>query len=181
MVHQRAWSCRRRKAHFVDWRGCRDLGTYGPLNVCRDACSSYRAPSKFASLAQGSGSGAAADARHGPMSGGAGLASTIWASSKKKAPAHDHNTTLKLSLACERRTPWPASAAVERPRCTPTQRLFLQTAPRALPTTPSAMAAGTLPDMHMAAVEGGTGQRLGHAVIIVAGVCSLMASLTTFV
>ena len=109
------------------------------------------------------------------------LASTIWASSKKTAPAHDHSTTLELSLTCERRTPWPASAAVETPRCTPPLRLFLPTAPRALPTTTSAMAAGTLPDVHMAAVEGGTGQRLGHAVIIVAGVCSLMASLTTFV
>lgn len=44
----------------------------------------------------------------------------------------------------------------------------------------SAMPPATLQQLHTAA-EGGTGQRLGHAVIIVAGVCSLMASLLTFV
>jgi hypothetical protein len=53
-----------------------------------------------------------------------------WATSNKKAPAHDTNTTLlQHRKACERRTPWPPSAAVETPRCTPPQRPFLPTAP----------------------------------------------------
>lgn len=43
------------------------------------------------------------------------------------------------------------------------------------------MAAGTLQSVHLAAAEGGTGQKLGHAVIIVAGVCALVSSLVTFV
>lgn len=61
--------------------------------------------------------------------------------------------------------------------------LFLPTVPRALPTTfvSTMAAAATHPNVQTAAIEGGTGQRLGHAVIIVAGACSLMASLTTFV
>lgn len=36
-------------------------------------------------------------------------------------------------------------------------------------------------NLHMATLKGGTGQRFGHAVIIVAGVCALIASFTTFV
>lgn len=119
------------------------------------------------------GFGAAAAARHGQ-----GRRSS---NKKAPAPAHAHNTAPR---ACERRTPWPpASAAVERPRCTSPQGCHCPQ-PHALfaqHSTVAAMAAGTLPAVHMAAVEGGTGQRLGHAVIIVAGVCSLVASLTTFV
>ncbi|KAF9693361.1 hypothetical protein EKO04_008705 [Ascochyta lentis] len=42
------------------------------------------------------------------------------------------------------------------------------------------MALGTLPHVHTTA-EPGTGQRFGHAVVIVAGVCALVASLVTFV
>lgn len=42
------------------------------------------------------------------------------------------------------------------------------------------MAAGTIQDVHPAAIEGGTGQRLGHAIIIAAGVCALVASFVTF-
>lgn len=42
------------------------------------------------------------------------------------------------------------------------------------------MAAATLRDVHPDAIEGGTGQRLGHVVIIVAGVCALVSSLVTF-
>lgn len=43
-----------------------------------------------------------------------------------------------------------------------------------------AATAGTLHAVRPAAVEGGTGQRLGHAVLIVAGVCALVSSLVTF-
>jgi hypothetical protein len=42
------------------------------------------------------------------------------------------------------------------------------------------MAAGTLHDIHMA-MDGGTGNRFGRAVIIVSGVCALVSSLITFV
>jgi hypothetical protein len=42
------------------------------------------------------------------------------------------------------------------------------------------MAAGIVQDVHPAFVEGGTGQRFGHAIIIAAGVCALVASFVTF-
>jgi hypothetical protein len=99
-----------------------------------DVCSCYRPPLK---VRVGSlrvlGSGAAADARHGPMSGGAGL-HNLGELKEEGTRKHDHNTT---PGACERRTPWPASAAVETPRCTSPQGLFLPPAPRPLLKTPS--------------------------------------------
>ena len=106
-----------------------------------------------------------------------------------------------------RRTPWP-SATVESPAAHPL-RAYLQPTPApachlapsqrheqststskstalhctALHCTArsvSAMAAGTVQGTHPAAIEGGTGQRLGHAIIIAAGVCALVASFVTF-